>query len=208
MTLVELLQRRPMRAAVLAGVTLGTVIGLFLPIRAADPPKADEASWSLPNAQALKRFSDNTFQAVRAARFWGDLQMPGQRGNEKKPASWTLTGIVTRPQVQVSISVPGKQGGPEQLWLRVGEKLPDEAVLTAVTRDRIWFTKDGCKRVRSLYQNTVHPDPEGCLDADGKPVPAPPAATPSVPAPPAPAAPAKPAAASPSPRLQAGNSSA
>jgi hypothetical protein len=222
MALVDLLQRRRMPVALVAGAVLGTVVGLFLPIRAADPPKAEEATWALPNAQALKRFSDNTYQAVRAAKFWGDLLMPGQRGAEKKPAGWTLTGIVTRPQVQVSVSVPGKQSGPEQHWVRVGEKFPDDAVLDAVTRDRIWFTKDGCKRVRSLYQNTVHPDPEGCIGTDGKPVtPVLPSATPSAASPAGlPASPATPRTAPPvapagqlaptpsSPRLPAGKPSA
>ena len=170
MALVELLQRRRMTATVVAGALLGSLVGLFLPIRAADPPKADEATWSLPNAQALKRFSDNTYQAVRSAKFWGDLQMPGQRGNEKKATAWVLTSIVTRPLVQVSISEQSKQGQPVQTWVRIGGKFPDGAVLDAVTRDRIWFTKDACKHVRSLYQNPLHPDPEGCIGADGKPL--------------------------------------
>jgi hypothetical protein len=170
MALVDLLQRKPMPVAVVAGAIVGAVVGLFLPIRAADPPKAEEATWSLPNAQTLKRFSDNTFQSVRNAKFWGDLLMPGQHGNEKKQATWSLTGIVTRPLIQVSVSEAGKQGQPVQTWVRIGGKLPDGGVLDAVTRDRIWFTKDGCKRVKSLYQNSVHPDPEGCIGADGKPV--------------------------------------
>lgn len=170
MVLVEWVQRRRLLAAALAGAVMGAVVGLFLPIRAADPPKADEANWSLPNAQALKRFSDNSFQSVRAAKFWGELLMPGQRGNEKKVASWTLTGIVTRPLLQVSVTEQGKQGKPEQTWVRVGGKLPDGAVLDSISRDRVWFIKDGCKQVRSLYQSPLHPDPEGCIGADGKPV--------------------------------------
>ncbi|HQY50194.1 MAG TPA: hypothetical protein PL007_07505 [Thermomonas sp.] len=212
MALVDLLQRKPMPAAVMAGAIMGAVVGLFLPIRAADPPKAEEATWSLPNAQALKRFSDNTYQSVRSAKFWGDLLMPGQRGAEKKQATWTLTGIVTSPAVQVSVSEAGKQGQPVQTWVRVGEKLPDGAVLDAVTRDRIWVTKDDCKRVKSLYQNSVHPDPEGCIGPDGKPV-APPAGTdkptvvtPTAPVPPA-GPPGKPPDGTPVPRGGARSSS-
>ena len=212
MALVDLLQRKPMPAAVMAGAIMGAVVGLFLPIRAADPPKAEEATWSLPNAQALKRFSDNTYQSVRSAKFWGDLLMPGQRGTEKKQATWTLTGIVTSPVVQVSVSEAGKQGQPVQTWVRVGEKLPDGAVLDTVTRDRIWVTKDDCKRVKSLYQNSVHPDPEGCIGPDGKPV-APPAGTdkpavvtPTAPVPPA-GPPGKPPDGTPVPRGGARSSS-
>lgn len=165
MALAELLQRRRWQVVVAGGALLGAMVGLFLPIRAADPPSADEAVWSLPNAGALKRFSDSTFQSLKAGKFWGSQEDAGRKASAAQ-SSWTLTGILTRPTVQVAVGVSGK---PAQTWVRVGEKLPDGAVLVAVTRDRIWFVKDDCRRVRSLYQDKTHPDPEGCLDANGKP---------------------------------------
>lgn len=159
MALAELLRRRRFVAAVVAGGLLGALIGLFLPIRAADPPKSRETAWQLPDAQALKRFSDAQFQAVRSARFWGELALPGQRGGNAVSA-WELHAIVTRPAVQVAVSAQGK---PAQIWVRLGGTLPDGALLVAVNRDRVWFEKDGCRRVRSLYQNKNKPDSDACI---------------------------------------------
>lgn len=166
MALIELLRRRRLAMAAALGAVVGALVGLFLPIRAADPPKADEAVWSLPNAQALKRFSDNTFQTLKTARFWGELAGPGNRAKARQ-SNWVLTGIVTRPHVQVSVAENGK---PAQIWVRIGGTLPDGSTLDAVSRDRIWFGKDGCRRVRSLYQDKTHPDPDACLDANGHPL--------------------------------------
>ncbi len=176
MAFADLLRRRRFVAVAIVGSVVGAVIGLFLPIRAADPPKAEDAAWSLPNAQALKRFRDDNFQTVRRARFWGELAMPG-RPAASQPSTWNLSAIVTRPVVQVAVSVGGK---PAQTWVRLGGALPDGATLVAVDRDRIWFEKDGCKRVRSLYQDKTRPDPEGCIGApSGANAPA---ATPPAPA--------------------------
>lgn len=161
MAFADLLRRRRFVAVAIAGGMVGAVIGLFLPIRAADPPEAEEAAWSLPNAQALKRFRDEQFQVVRGARFWGELAMPGRRAVDQTSA-WSLRAIVTRPMVQVAVSVGSK---PAQTWVRLGGALPDGATLVAVNRDRVWFEKDGCKRVRSLYQDKTRPDPDGCIGA-------------------------------------------
>lgn len=175
MAFADLLRRRRFVAVAIAGSVVGAVIGLFLPIRAADPPKSEDAAWSLPNAQALKRFRDDNFQTVRRARFWGELAMPG-RPAANQSSAWRLSAIVTRPVVQVAVGVGGK---PAQTWVRLGGTLPDGATLVAVNRDRIWFEKDGCKRVRSLYEDKTKPDPEGCIGApsgDNAPAAGPPAA--------------------------------
>ena len=71
MRLVDAIRHRPWLAAVLGGALLGGVIGLFLPIRAADPPKADAVDWTLPTAQSLKRFREDQYQLVRGARYRG-----------------------------------------------------------------------------------------------------------------------------------------
>ena len=184
MALVDLLRRRRFLVAAVAGMLAGCVIGLFLPIRAADTPKAEEVAWSLPNAQALKRFRDDQFLTVRNARFWGELAMPGQKAS-KPQSTWSLRAIVTRPVVQVAIGVAGK---PAQTWVRVGGALPDGAILVAVNRDRIWFEKDDCKRVRSLYQDKSKPDPDACIGTpDGNNA----TVSPASPAPPVPAVPVR-----------------
>ncbi len=161
MAVADLVRRHRFVAVAIAGGVVGAVIGLFLPIRAADPPKAEEAAWSLPNAQALKRFRDDQFLTVRKARFWGELAMPGRR-NAEQPSSWSLHAIVTRPVVQVGIGVNGKPGSS---WVQLGGALPDGATVVAVDRDRIWFEKDGCRRVRSLYQDKTKPDADACIGA-------------------------------------------
>ena len=184
MAFADLLRRRRFVAVAIAGGMAGAVIGLFLPIRAADPPEAEEAAWSLPNAQALKRFRDEQYQTVRRARFWGELAMPGRRPEAQKSV-WTLHAIVTRPRVQVAVGINGKPG---QTWVRLGGSLPDGATLVAVNRDRIWFEKDDCRLMRSLYQDKTKPDADACIGAappgdDAMASPKPPATS----APPAPA---------------------
>lgn len=162
MALIDLLHRRPLLLAGLVGMVLGAVIGAFLPIRAAAPPAAQEAPWSLPNAQSLKRFRDDQFQTVRRARFWGELAMPGRRGAANAQPAWTLQAIVIRPRVQVAVSAPAN-GKPTQSWVRIGGTLPDGATLVAVNPDRVWYVKDDCRRVRSLYQVAGKPDADACI---------------------------------------------
>ena len=173
---IDALRRHPLLLSAVLGAVAGGVVGAFLPIRAAAPPKAERDAWNLPGPQALKRFHEDQFQTVRRARFWGELAMPG-RPAANQPSTWSLSAIVTRPRVQVAVGVGGK---PAQTWVRLGGTLPDGATLVAVNRDRVWFEKDGCKRVRSLYQDKTKPDPEGCIGApSGDNAPA---ATPPVPA--------------------------
>jgi hypothetical protein len=148
MRVLELIRKRPVAAASLAGGILGTAIGLFLPIRAPQPPGPDKATWALPNANALKRFSNEQYQTVRNAPFWGDLAMPGQRG-ATAASSWTLVGIVTRPEIRIAITTSGK---PQVSWVRIGAPLPDGGTFVAADRDTVWFEKDGCRTMRKLYQ--------------------------------------------------------
>ncbi len=183
---LELVRRHSVAAASVAGLLLGAVIGLFLPIRAPAPPRADEAAWSLPNANALKRFSNEQYQSVRSAPFWGALQIPGQ-ASAARLVSWTMSAIATRPHVQVAVGVPGK---PQQAaWVRIGGKLPDGSTLLAANRDTVWYEKDGCKRARTLYQKPTA-ESEACIGAPAEPAAAPsgkaaPAAAPMPAAPPA-----------------------
>lgn len=166
MALPDLLRRRMLVAAAAAGLLVGAAVGLFLPIRAATQPKSDEAPWSLPGAQDAKRFREDQFQLVRNARFWGDLQKAGQRGAQPVQ-SWTMNAIVTRPRVRVSFGVNGK--AQEAGWVGIGEAFPDGATLVAVNRDAIWYEKDGCRRVRKLYQKPADQS-DACIDAAGAPV--------------------------------------
>ena len=172
MALVDVLRSRKLLAGMLAGAVVGVVVGLFLPIRAAAPPKSDEASWSLPDAQQTKRFRTDQFMMVRGAGFWGEIKGPGDRGS--KPASWTLSGIVTRPQLRVAVSVPGKT--QQTSWVAIGGELPDGSTLVAANRDTAWYEKDGCRRARKLYVKPTA-EADACIGAaPATPKPASPAA--------------------------------
>ncbi|HWS78707.1 MAG TPA: hypothetical protein VN205_10090 [Thermomonas sp.] len=169
------------------------MVGLFLPIRAASPPKAEDANWVLPTRAAIKRFDDGKYQSVRSARFWGEIKVQGQRG--PRAVAWNLGAIVTRPTVGIAITTPGKTGTS---WVRLGSEMPDGSTFVAANRDTVWYEKDGCRRARKLYQKpTAESDacigaPAGPADApsSGKAAPIPPAASGNAaPAPPA-AAPA------------------
>lgn len=160
MRLVEYARARPWLAVACAGAVVGAVIGLFLPIRAAAPTKADEAAWTLPTRAMTTRFDDAKYQSVRSARFWGEIKAPGERGAQN--AGWTLSGIVTRPVVSIAVTVAGKPG---VTWVRLGDALPDGAVFVAANRDTVWYEKDGCRRARTLYQKPAA-ESAACIGAD------------------------------------------
>lgn len=159
------LRLRKWLLAAAAGTALGVVVGLFLPIRAAQPPAADAATWSLPNAQSLKRFREEDFLRLRSARFWGELAVPGDR-RQRPQVTWRLLAIVTNPQVQVAVSQGTKA---EQSWVRIGDALPDGSTLIQVSRDGVVFEKDGCRRLRALYRaSPTEPDiaVSGCAETE------------------------------------------
>jgi hypothetical protein len=177
-SVVERLRTQPWLAAAGGGALLGIIIGLFLPIRAASPPKANDEAWVLPTPASIKRFDEAGYQSVRSARFWGEIKTPGQRG--PRAVGWNLGGIVTRPTVRIAVTVPGKTGVS---WVRLGAPLPDGATFVAATRDTVWYEKDGCKRARKLFHKPTA-ETDACIGAPGVPVPAPsrsaaPAASPS-----------------------------
>lgn len=196
MQFVERVRARPWLVTACAGALVGTVVGLFLPIRAASPPKADDAKWVLPTRAATERFNEGKYQAVRSARFWGEISAPGERG--PRAAAWNLSGIVTRPVVMIAVTAPGNSATS---WVRLGSAMPDGSTFIAANRDTVWTEKDGCRRARKLYQKPTA-ESEACIGApsgraiapsSGKPAAAPVAAPASEP----PAAPAAPRARGP-----------
>lgn len=181
MSVVERLRARPWLTVAVAGALVGTLIGLFLPIRAGSPPKANDDAWALPTPASTKRFDEAGYQSVRSARFWGEIKAPGERGTQA--AGWNLGAIVTRPTVRIAVTSPGKTGVS---WVPLGAALPDGATFVAATRDTVWFEKDGCKRARKLYQKPTA-ESDACI---GTPATAPSRSTAPAPSTSAPAAPA------------------
>lgn len=171
---LDLLRRHLLPTAALAGLLVGGIIGLFLPIRAASPPKSSSEAWALPAIGDTKRFRDDAYTALRSARFWKTVAGPGQQGAPK--VEWTLTAIITRPRPMAAIDRPGgaaaghagdKPGSSTASNLiAVGDELPDGATLVRLTRDAVWFEKDGCLRERRLYR-TVTAENNACIGETG-----------------------------------------
>ncbi len=151
MASLELLRRHQFATAAAIGLLLGGVAGLFFPIRAASPPKSDAQAWVLPAVAETKRFHQEAYESLRAARFWKTVETPGQRGSPK--VEWTLVAIISKPLAMAAVSQPGVKQ-PSSLVM-VGAELPDGATLLRLTRDAVWFEKDGCIRERRLYRRVT-----------------------------------------------------
>ena len=147
MASLELLRRHLFPTAIASGLVLGGIAGLFFPIRAASPPKAGSQPWTLPTVSETKRYHEDAYESLRAARFWKTVATPGQRSPK---VEWTLAAIITRPRPMAAISQPGVKQ-PSSL-VAVGAELPDGATLLRMTRDAVWFEKDGCVRERRLFR--------------------------------------------------------
>ena len=167
---LDLLRRHQVATAAVIGLLLGGIIGLFLPIRAAAPPKVSSEAWVLPAIGDTKRFREDAYMALRSARFWKSVAVPGQQGAPK--VEWTLTAIITRPQPMAAIERPGtvRSGNsndnmPSTL-VTVGAELPDGSTLVRLTRDAVWFEKDGCLRERRLYR-AVTAENNACIGETG-----------------------------------------
>lgn len=168
---LDLLRRHLVATAAVAGLLLGGVIGLFLPIRAAPFPKTSTEAWALPAIGDTKRFRTDAYTALRAARFWKTVAGPGQQGAPR--VEWTLTAIITRPRLMAAVDQPGNRRGsepgdkPASNLVAVGAELPDGSTLLRVTREAVWFEKDGCVRERRLYR-AITAENNACL---GEPTP-------------------------------------
>lgn len=169
---LDLLRRHLLLTAIAIGLLLGGIAGLFFPIRAASPPRSGAQAWFLPAVAETKRFHQEAYESLRAARFWKTVETPGQRGSPK--VQWTLVAIITKPLAMAAVSQPGVKQ-PSSLVM-VGAELPDGATLLRLTRDAVWFEKDGCVRERRLFR-PVTTENNVCLGeaGDGTPVPATPA---------------------------------
>lgn len=158
MASLDLLRRHLYPTVIALGLLVGGIVGLFFPIRAASPPKANSDTWALPTVTETKRYHEDAYASLRAARFWKTVAMPGQRNDPK--VEWTLAAIITKPQPMAAISQAGAKQ-PSSL-VAVGAQFPDGATLLRLTRDAVWFEKDGCVRERRLFR-AVTAENNACL---------------------------------------------
>ncbi len=183
MASLDLARRHVFVAVALAGLLVGGIAGLFFPIRAASPPKSSSDAWALPSATETDRFRTSDYTALGAARFWNPVASPGQRA--APTTNWTLAAIITRPRPMAAISVTGAK---PSILVALGAELPDGSTLVGLTRDVVWFEKDGCRRERRLYR-AVTSENDACIDTGTPAVSTPdgpmPSATPAKTLPPA-----------------------
>lgn len=155
---LDLLRRHLLATVAIVGLLTGGIVGLFMPIRAAAPPRAGSEAWALPSIADTKRFREEAYTALRTARFWKTVAGPGERSAPK--VEWTLAAIITRPRLMAAVSQPGAKQ-PSSM-VAVGAELPDGSRLLRLTRDAVWFEKDGCVRERRLYR-PVTAENNACL---------------------------------------------
>lgn len=156
---LDLVQRHLFASAALAGLLLGGIAGLFFPIRAAPPIKAGAEDWAMPTLAETSRFSEKAFIDLRSARYWKSVAGPGQRS--AATVDWKLTAIITRPRLLASVS--SARAKPSSMLVPVGAELPDGSTLLRMTRDAVWFEKDGCIRERRLFR-AVTAENNACIN--------------------------------------------
>lgn len=166
MPLLDALRRHPIWVGLAAGAVIGSLVGLFLPIRAASPVQAAEQSWKLPTLASARPYTEAAASSVRGASFWGPDTGASARG--ARPATWQLRAILTRPAPRIAITQSGKNS---TVWIPLYGKLPDGSVLVGLGRDAVWIERDGCRSARKLYPIAT--------DAQSDPCAAPPAPKPS-----------------------------
>ena len=180
MPLLETLRRHPVWSGVAAGLVIGGLVGLFLPIRAPSPAVTKDASWQLPTLASARPYTDSAAQSVRGASFWGADAGAAER--RARPAdTWQLRAILTRPSARIAITQVGKES---TLWVPLRGRLPDGSVLVAVDRDAAYIERDGCRSARKLYPIAGDAQNDPCATpAAGQPRAQPAAAAPGSPNP-------------------------
>lgn len=159
MQALDWLRGRPVAAASLAGLVLGIVIGLALPIRASAPDPAELAEWTDYGSADLARVDEATFAAARAGALLGrDLNAAGAPG-APGAASWRLVGIIVDP---APIALVLSEGGAAPVEARAGEALPDGGRILEITARAVRFERAGCEYERALYSAGDVAIDDGC----------------------------------------------
>ncbi len=164
MQLLALARRHALATALLAGAVLGTMVGLFLPIRAAKPPASVEQDWVLPTPTQIAAYDKADFERVRRARFWGDAA--NARGEGARNAPWELLAILLRPIPRIAVAAGS---GQKPVWYRIGDKLPDGAVLVGMDKDAAHLEREGCRYARKMYQSAAEKRADPCAAAPAAP---------------------------------------
>lgn len=148
MRLVEIAQRHRIAAGALAGLVVGTVLGLAQPIRASAPDPAELAAWTPYDRASLQRYDEAMFAKVRDRAIWGGVQAGPGGTAVSRNAQWRLAAIVRAPQ---PVALVYAEGNTTPLRLQAGDALPDGGKVIEVTGRSIRFERAGCEYERALY---------------------------------------------------------
>lgn len=159
MRALDWLRARPLAAAALAGLALGIVLGLAMPIRASAPDPAELSAWTDYASADLVRVDEATFAAAREAGLFGrDLNAAGGTTGSGA-ASWRLVGIIVDP---APIALVLAEGGTAPVEARAGEALPDGGRILEITPRAVRFERAGCEFERALYSAGDVAVEDGC----------------------------------------------
>jgi len=148
MQAIDWLRARPLAAGALAGLGLGIVLGLAMPIRASAPDPAELAAWTDYQAGSLARYDAATFAAARDAGLLGRNMNAAGAAGAAAAASWKLLGIIVDPDPTALVLA---EGGKVPAKVRIGEALPDGARVVGMDARALRFERAGCEFERALY---------------------------------------------------------
>ena len=155
MQALEWMRRHLLATGAIAGLVVGTVVGMARPIKASAPDPAALASWTEYGEGVVRRFDPAGYEKIRSARLWSPsgAAMPGAA------VQWRLAGIIVDP-VPTALVYGSDKG--KALRLNVGDALPDGGRIEEITARSIRFTRDGCPFERVLYSVGDQAGTAGC----------------------------------------------
>lgn len=158
----EWLRAKPLRAAAVLGLLAGVALGLSWPVTVPTSKQARAETWLSPPGLEDARPLESEFSAVRDAPIWGELADSGG----VKHAAWQLAGIIADPEPAALVLA---EGSTEAKRVRVGESLPDGAVVRQIMNSSVGYDREGCAYQRLLYGPGEAADNSSC-DPGAKPV--------------------------------------
>ena len=166
MRVIELLQRRRMVLAALAGLAIGGLVGGAWPPAPVEAAAMSDPQVALPTRQQLARYQEADFARLRDGRLW---QGSGSsQSGSAKLSGWRLLGVLAGSAQTAFVQI---DRGNDVQQVVAGEALPDGSPLLAVTTSGIEFERGGCRFQRALYaaQDVAIASP-GCEAAPAAPI--------------------------------------
>ncbi|TWI14278.1 hypothetical protein [Aerolutibacter ruishenii] len=117
--------------------------------------KKDEASWSVPAQERVKRYSSEAYQQARQGVRWaGDAS-----GGSNPQAAWRLAGLVYAP-VPTALIMRLDNSTIERI--RTGGALPDGSSLIKIEGNTIQVQQDNCQLTYQLHYQQPISASTGC----------------------------------------------